>query len=206
MKEIELYIHTAEHHEPKLIKIDEDATVEEEDGMSRHKRKSMATMDAPEPMSESVQLTGVSSGGLTRGRSSVLGRGLRASFGLGGGLVLQDQTRRALIATNLRLEVGRGRTLLGAEGALWLVDGLHGQGHILATFARLGLVRWLELGLGLGVHLGDGAGPAGAVSLRLHLPPAPWVSAYLRWDGALLTQDGVRSGQNTTSLGVEWGF
>lgn len=179
---------------------------EEEDAMSPRKRKSMATMDAPEPMSESVQLTGASAGGLTRGRSSVFGRGFRASLGLGGGLVLQEQTRRALIATNLRLEVGRGRTLIGAEGALWLVDGLHGQGHILVTFARLGLVRWLELGLGLGLHVGEGAGPAGAVSLRLHLPPAPWVSAYLRWDGALLSQDGVRSGQNTTSLGVEWGF
>lgn len=29
MKEIELYIHTADHREPKLVKIDEDATVEE---------------------------------------------------------------------------------------------------------------------------------------------------------------------------------
>ena len=29
MKEIELYIHTAEHCNPKLIKIDEDATIEE---------------------------------------------------------------------------------------------------------------------------------------------------------------------------------
>ena len=29
MKEIELYIHTAEHHDPKLVKVDENATVEE---------------------------------------------------------------------------------------------------------------------------------------------------------------------------------
>ncbi len=29
MKEIELYIHTADHHDPKLVKIDENATVEE---------------------------------------------------------------------------------------------------------------------------------------------------------------------------------
>jgi hypothetical protein len=29
MKEIELYIHTADHREPKLVKISEDATVEE---------------------------------------------------------------------------------------------------------------------------------------------------------------------------------
>jgi len=29
MKEIELYIHTAEHRDPKLVKIDEDATVED---------------------------------------------------------------------------------------------------------------------------------------------------------------------------------
>jgi len=69
------------------------------------------------------------------------------------------------------------------------------------------VARWFEVGLGLGLHAGDGIGPAGSVSLRLHLPPAPWVSAYLRYDGALLKQDdGSTQGQNTGSLGVEYGF
>ncbi len=170
-------------------------------------RSTVAVLDAA-PIAESVSITGSAAGSLTVGRRSVLGRGFRASFGLGAGLVIQDQPHRALIATNLRFELGRGRSLLGVEGALWLVDGFHGQGHVLATYARLGLVNYLELGLGLGLHVGgDGTGPAGSISLRLHLPPAPWASAYLRYDGALLTgDDEARHGQNTTALGVEWGF
>ena len=180
-----------------------DDSADEEVGASPRKR--VAVMDAP--MTESISITGTSAGSLTFGRRSVLGRGFRASLGLGGGLVLQDRTQRALIATNLRLEVGRGRSMFGAEGALWLVDGFHGQGHVLATYARLGLLTYLELGLGLGLHVGDGVGPAGSISLRVHLPPAPWASAYLRYDGALLSgDDGARHGQNTTTLGVEWGF
>ncbi|CAN5832396.1 hypothetical protein BH11MYX3_BH11MYX3_22260 [soil metagenome] len=184
----------------------EDATAsDEEDGESP--RKNVAVLDSA-PMAESISVTGSAAGSLTVGRRSVLGRGFRASLGLGGGLVIQDDTRRALIATSLRFEVGRDRSLFGAEGALWLVDGFHGQGHVLATYARLGLVRYLEVGIGLGLHVGgDGVGPAGSISLRLHLPPAPWASAYLRYDGALLTgDDDVRRGQNTTTLGVEWGF
>jgi Ca-activated chloride channel family protein len=167
--------------------------------------KRVSVMDAP--MSESVQLTAAMPGSITVADRSVLGRNWRASLGVGGGLLNQDSTNRGLIATTLRIELGLRRSLVGVEGALWLVDGFHGQGHVLASYSRLGLTRWLELGLGLGLHFGDGIGPAGAISLRLHLPPAPWASAYLRYDGALLTQpDSSRQGQNTGSLGVEWGF
>lgn len=185
----------------------EDASADEEADRGAARTKNVAVLDAA-PMAESISMAGMAAGSMTVGRRSVLGRGFRASFGLGGGLVLQDDTRRALLATNLRFEAGRGRSLFGVEGALWLVDGFHGQGHVLATFARLGLVPYLELGLGLGLHVGgDGVGPAGSVSLRVHLPPAPWASAYLRYDGALLTgDDDIRRGQNTTTLGVEWGF
>lgn len=163
---------------------------------------------APSPMeAESVVLTTGSGSGYTVGRRSVLGRGWRASLALGGGLARQEAANRGLVATGLRLELARGRFLAGVEGDLWLVDGLNPQGRVLATFGRLGIARWFELGVGLGVHLGDGAGPAGSVSLRVHLPPIPWVSGYLRYDGALLGQpDGPREGQNTGTVGVEWGF
>ena len=182
---------------------DADGAADNDEDESPRKKK-VSALDAPEPtMAESISLAGT----LSVRRESVLGRGFRASLGAGGGLVLQDSTQRAMIALGLRIEAGRGRTLFGAEGSLWLVDGLHGQGRVLATYARLGVARWFEVGLGLGLHAGDGIGPAGSVSLRLHLPPAPWVSAYLRYDGALLKQDdGSTQGQNTGSLGVEYGF
>jgi hypothetical protein len=156
---------------------------------------------------ESITLSGAVGGGYTVGRRSVLGRGWRASIALGGGLARQESANRGLVATGLRLELARGRYLAGVEGDLWLVDGLNAQGRVLATFGRLGIARWFEVGLGLGLHLGDGAGPAGSVSLRVHLPPIPWVSGYLRYDAALLSQpEGPREAQNTGTIGVEWGF
>jgi hypothetical protein len=158
---------------------------------------------------ESISLTGSTAQGITIADRSVLGRGWRASLGLGGGVVVQDQANRGMIATNLRAEIAVGRrSMVGAEGSLWLVGGLNAQGRVLATFARLGIVRWVELGVGIGLHVGDGVGPAASLSLRLHLPPAPWVTTYLRYDGALLAQpdDDTRQGQNSASLGLEWGF
>ena len=183
---------------------------EDEDEESPVKAKKNVSM-APEAgdYAESIEVTGSSSSvrDLTIARSSVLGRGFRASFALGGGLVLQDDTRAPAIALGLRIEGGRGRSLFGAEGSLWLVDGLHAQGRVLATFARVGVAQWLEIGVGFGAHFGAGLGPAGAFALRFHLPPAPWAAAYLRYDGALLVQpDGSRQGQNTATGGLEWGF
>lgn len=163
---------------------------------------------APAPMeAESIALTGASGGGYTVGRRSVLGRNWRASIVLGGGVARQESASRGLIATGLRFEFARGRFLAGVEGDLWVTGGPSAEGRVLATFGRLGIARWFELGVGLGLHLGNGVGPAGSVTLRLHLPPAPWVSGYLRYDGALLGQpDAPRQGQNTGTIGVEWGF
>jgi len=132
-------------------------------------------------------------------------RGYRITGALGGGLVLRDQQTRGLVAVAARLEAGH-RTLFGVEGALWLVGGDDVQGRTLLTIARRGLARWFELGAGAGLHLGDGVGPAGSLGVRVHLPPVPRASAYLRYDAALLSRDGERAGQSTFTLGVEYGF
>ncbi len=135
-------------------------------------------------------------------------RGRRISVGLGAGLARAADRSATLIAQSIRFEVGR-RTMFGVGGSLWLAngeDGLDVQGQLLATFARRGLARWLEIGGGLGLQLGAGVGPAGAASLRFHLPPAPRSAAYLRYDGALLYDGGARTGQNAFTLGLEFGF
>ncbi|HSK05600.1 MAG TPA: hypothetical protein VK932_30340, partial [Kofleriaceae bacterium] len=137
-------------------------------------------------------------------------RGLRISAGLGGGLTRAGGDGSPLIALSTRIELGR-RTLLGAGASLWLVGagerGLDVQGQVLATFARHGLLaRWLEVGGGLGLQLGAGVGPAASASLRLHLPPSPRAAAYLKYDGALLYEEGARAGQSAFTLGLEYGF
>lgn len=134
-------------------------------------------------------------------------RALRISASLGGGVAAQASETTGLLSLGARVEFG-GRTLFGADASLWLVDGLHVQGRTLVTIARRGIGRWLELGAGFGAHFGGtGVGPAGSLSLRLHLPPAPAVGGYLRYDGALLIQDdSTRQGQNTLTIGVERSF
>ncbi len=130
-------------------------------------------------------------------------RGFRITAALGGGLALQDQAR-GVVVLGTRLEAGQ-RTMVGLEGALWLVSASRFEGHALITFARRGIARWLELGGGLGLHVGEGVGPAASLSVRGHVPETR-AAGYLRYDGALLTHDTVREGQNTLTLGVEWGF
>ncbi len=134
-------------------------------------------------------------------------RALRIAASLGGGVATQAGESAGLISLGVRIELGRRRTLLGGETSLWLVDGLNVQGRTLVTVARLGIVRWLELGAGFGVHYGaTGIGPAGSISLRLHAPPAPSVAGYLRFDGAFLTDDATQQGQHTLTLGIERSF
>ena len=133
-------------------------------------------------------------------------RALRIATSLAGGLAVQAQDRAAVVALGARLELGR-RTLVGADAALWLVDGDDVQGRLLVSIARRGVTRWLELGAGVGVHLGAGVGPAASLSLRLPLPPRPELAGFLRYDGALRRQpDDTRAGQHTLTLGLEWGF
>jgi hypothetical protein len=143
--------------------------------------------------------------------SSAGRRGLRITAGIGGGALVTGGQTGGLIAPSARLEVG-GRTLFGVGAALWLQTasaerGLDVQGQLLATFARRGVgLRWLEVGGGLGLQLGKELGPAASASLRLHLPPSPRAAAYLRYDGALLLDEGTRTGQNAVTLGLELGF
>ncbi len=140
--------------------------------------------------------------------SSAHRRALRIAASLGGGVAAQASETAALISLGARVEFGR-RALFGAEATLWLVDGLNAQGRTLLTVARGGVVvRWLELGAGFGAHFGgSGTGPAASLSLRLHVPPAPSVAGYLRYDAALLFQDdSTRQGQHTLTIGVERSF
>jgi hypothetical protein len=139
---------------------------------------------------------------------SVRGRQLRLTAGFGGGVVRAGGTSSSLLALATRLEIG-GKTMLGTDLSLWLADvggDTDAQGRVLLSVALRGLSRWAELGGGVGVHFGAGAGPAGSLGLRLHLPPAPRAAAFLRYDGALLLTDDPSRGQHALTLGLEWGF
>jgi len=124
-----------------------------------------------------------------------------------GGVLRSRGETTSLLALGTRLELGIGsRTMAGIDGALWLVDRKDVAGHALVSFARRGIARWLEVGVGFGFHFGEGAGPAGSFSLRYHLPPKPRAATYLRYDGALIYDNDTRRGQSSLTLGVEWGF
>ncbi|MBA3453422.1 MAG: hypothetical protein H0T42_10055, partial [Deltaproteobacteria bacterium] len=167
--------------------------------------------DSPRAQSPDVAVAGTTMDEdaeyVTSSPMSMRRRALRIAAALGAGVATQASETSGLVALAARFEFGR-RTMFGAEGSLWLVDGLHAQGRTLLTVTRRGIVRWLELGAGFGVHLGGtGIGPAGSLSLRVHLPPAPAVAGYLRYDGALLIQDdSTRQGQHTLTIGVERSF
>ena len=135
-----------------------------------------------------------------------LGRRLRLTASFGAGVARAAGDSASLFAVGTRLEYGTAN-LLGIDGSLALVDG-EAQGRILLGFARRGIARWLELGVGAGTQLGaGGVGPAGALSLRVHLPPLPRAATFLRYDAAYLVDDeDVRRGQHALTLGVEWGF
>lgn len=155
-------------------------------------------MDAP-TMAESITVAGDYSSGRSR---------LRISTSFGAGLSRYATSSSGLLALGTRLEYGR-RSLFGLDASLWLVDGdgVDVQGRALFSFARRGIARLVEVGLGAGLHLGAGTGPAAAATLRLHLPPSGRAVVYLRYDGALLVDETEqRRGQHTITGGVEWGF
>jgi Ca-activated chloride channel family protein len=131
-------------------------------------------------------------------------RGPRLSLALGGGVAIVNREVAPLGVLSGRIETGR-RVLVGAEGSLWLVDGLHAQGSVLGTASYRALPR-LELTLGGGVRItGEGAGPALNLTLRTQMP-VRGLRAFLRYDGALLVHDKVYDGQNATSFGLEATF
>ncbi|HUS27080.1 MAG TPA: VIT domain-containing protein [Kofleriaceae bacterium] len=127
----------------------------------------------------------------------------RYSLGLGGGLSIVNGTASPAFELSARVE-RLGRLRLGGEASLWLVDGLHGQGHFFATIGKALLPRF-DLRGGPGLTLtGDGVGPAVNVTLRGRVSRN--AAAYLRYDGALLIRSGAYDGQNTGSFGIEASF
>ncbi|MBA2538257.1 MAG: hypothetical protein H0V17_01370, partial [Deltaproteobacteria bacterium] len=134
----------------------------------------------------------------TLSASSGVRRRWRISASAAGGFVRSSGESVSLLTGGARLEFGVGRRLLaGIDTSLWLVDGDTVRGQALASFAVVGIQRWLELGFGFGLQFGDSVGPATGASLRFHLPPAPRGAVFLRYDGALLYQNETRRGQSS---------
>jgi Ca-activated chloride channel family protein len=129
--------------------------------------------------------------------------GLRLSAALGGGLAV-DHGARGLLALGVRVET-RGRFLLGGEAALWLIGGTEPQGRALFTAARGALGGRLELGLGAGLHVGDGIGPAGALRLRIATRLAP-LAGILRYDAAVLVNRPGTALEHAITLGLELSY
>jgi hypothetical protein len=128
--------------------------------------------------------------------------GVRLSVALGGGLAV-DHGARGLLALDVRVEAVR-RYLLGSEAALWLVGGTEPQGRVLLTVGAL-LTGRLELGLGAGLHVGDGVGPAGALRLRF-APPFARLAGYLRYDAAVLVNRPGTAVEHAITLGLELSY
>jgi Ca-activated chloride channel family protein len=194
---------------PPREKGEDDAAKADEDQSPRHEPRPATTpTQAPAPdvataspgaaySSEMVMVTGLE-------QRSVLGRNRLLRLSLALGASVEKGNADALVATRLSFDFG-GLTRFGFEGSLWFVGGLDVQGTLLATISRIGIGRWIELQGGVGLHLGDGLGPAGAVELRVRTP-ARHISPYLRYDGALLYHTGTRDGQNAGTIGVEASF
>ena len=166
---------------------DEDGAVDHEEHAPAPMVAKAEAADEPESIVLSAQ---------SEGRHA-----LRLSAALGTGLVF-GSSAEPLGTIAARVE-GGDRTLLGVEGSLWLVDGLHAQGTILGTVGRRPFLdRHLELRAGVGVHLGGGLGPALNLALRWRLP-VRHLALFLRYDGALIRLDAVDDGQNVGTLGLE---
>ncbi len=136
-------------------------------------------------------------------------RGYRFSIAAGGGIAVQSAARAPLFSLGMRFDAGRSRNLFGFEATLFGVgrdDGLDAQGRFLLSYSRVGvLAPFLELGAGVGAHVGAGFGPAWSLSLRLRVTQS--LGGFLRYDGARLRQDNAASQtQTTTTIGVEAAF
>jgi hypothetical protein len=136
----------------------------------------------------------------------LFGPRLRLTTSFSGGFARAERSNRGLAALSMRVEYGR-RFLVGVDSSLLLVGGddVQGRVYLTASMRRVGS-RYLELGIGQGVHFGAGAGLAVGASLRYHLPPAPRGAVFLRYDAAFLRVDDDRRTQQQLTLGVEWGF
>lgn len=147
---------------------------------------------------ESFELASQSAPGLIAPR-------LRLTTSFAGGFVRARGESAGLLAFGARVEFGR-TFLAGIDASLLVVGGDDLQGRVMISAARYAFARYLELGAAIGSQFGAGFGPAGALSLRYHLPPAPRGAMVLRYDGAYLVEDDEGRGQHHLTLGVEWGF
>lgn len=155
---------------------------------------------APAPVNADVPRSGVAEEVTISSLSPVRGGG-RLSFALGSGVSVVNGNTDVTGQIVARYERVAGKNLVGAEGSLWLVGGIHGEGSLLAVGSR-GITRRLELGIGAGLHLtGVAAGPA--FDLALRIPLTRDLRLVLRYDGALLLHDGTTDGQNAGTAGIE---
>ena len=166
-----------------------------------------AAPSAPAPAPESVFEAGAASAGRELDETiSASGLGYRSSlrfdFALGGGVAVVNGDGGFVETTRFGIERGE-RTLFGGEATLWLSRGITAQGTVLGTISRH-VAPHLELGGGIGLHVGDQLGPALDLEVRYHLPAPLWL--FLRYDGALLFHDGTRDGQNTATFGISAHF
>jgi hypothetical protein len=150
-----------------------------------------------ENKSEAITVTGS-----LIGRAPQHLRGISLSAALGGGVAV-DHGAHSLLSLDVRLDLG-GATRLGGEAALWLVGGAHPQGRGLLTVSTDRL-RWLDLSLGAGLHLGDGTGVAGALRLRIGTP-LRWLGVYGRYDAALLLTRPSLEIEHAASLGLQLSY
>lgn len=142
--------------------------------------------------------------------ASIGGMRLRLTTSFAGGFARARGENAGLLALGGRAELGRGFFRAGIDGSLLVVGGEDYRGRGMLTFA-FRATRYLELGIASGIEFGanggeGGFGPAGALSLRYHLPPAPRASLFLRYDASYLRVEDDRIGQQQFTLGVEWGF
>ena len=126
---------------------------------------------------------------------------LRAA--LGGGLAV-DRGTHGLLSLDVGLE-HFAVAPFGAEAALWLVGGSDVQGRLLATATARRVVPFLDLGIGAGLHVGDGTGLAGALRLRIRTP-WQWLAGYARYDAALLLTRPGQALEHAVTLGLELAY
>ncbi len=192
------------NHEPKKNRGDDEKGADRDGEADDSPRR---PSPAPQPTST---LGGEATGGVMDveiAQTSSYSRRLkiRLALGLGAGATRAAGATAGTLVVDGRLEVGY-LTVGGLDVSLWFVDGIHAQGSVLASIARRGIARWFELGAGAGVHVtGNGFGPAGSLSLRIR-PHLRGPGAYLRYDGALISNAGTKTGENTGTVGFEWTF
>lgn len=191
----------------------------DEDDRPRKHRKKAASSDgdtagaatgtmAPPPMSPIAAKPDSTEGDdvMLTEASPVRRGGYHLSLQLGGGVAFHSGAG-GLGALSGRFEIGE-RTLVGVDSSLWLVgDKLTLEGQLLAGVSRRGIAHNLEIGAGVGLHLGDGIGPAASLRMRATLPPlGRHVGLFLRYDAALLYNRGAREGDSALTLGLDWAF